>query len=327
MESRQISCNACGADEFAPQSTVDGWVIGQCRSCGLVFVNPAPFFGATDEFSEMSRAFEYTEYMHRPISPGILAFERQQLEANLADMSRWSRSGPGAQGRLRFLDIGCGSGAAVRAATDLGWEAIGIDIDPQLVRTGREQLNVDLRAVPILESGLPAGQFDFIKLRDVVEHLPNPREVLDHVRTLLAPGGVAPPRHPQRGRPGDPHAGAAAAPAHRGRDRPATPPPALLHARHPAADAAPGRAAPAGDVLDVAVRRALRHLAATWSARRRTRTCGPCGASATRSAWAPCSCAGRRTRRPMRWPDPRGEAGSAGGQACPRRHRCRGAPG
>ncbi len=190
MESRQISCNACGADEFAPQSTVDGWVIGQCRSCGLVFVNPAPFFGATDEFSEMSRAFEYTEYMHRPISPGILAFERQQLQANLADMSRWARPGQGAQGRLRFLDIGCGSGAAVRAATDLGWEAIGIDIDPQLVRSGREQLKVDLRAVPILESGLPAGQFDFIKLRDVVEHLPNPREVLDHVRTLLAPGGV-----------------------------------------------------------------------------------------------------------------------------------------
>jgi 2-polyprenyl-3-methyl-5-hydroxy-6-metoxy-1,4-benzoquinol methylase len=190
METRQIACNACGADRFAPLSTVDGWIIGQCRSCGLVFVNPAPFFDATDEFSEMSRAFEYTEYMHRPIGPEILAFERQQLQANLADMSRWARSGPGSQRRLQFLDIGCGSGAAVRAATDLGWEAIGIDIDPQLVRTGREQLKVDLRAVPILESGLPAGQFDFIKLRDVVEHLPNPREVLDHVRTLLTPGGV-----------------------------------------------------------------------------------------------------------------------------------------
>ena len=88
MESRWIGCNACGADQFAPISTVDGWTIGRCRACGLVFVNPTAFFGATDEFSEMSRAFEYTEYMHQRISPEILAFERQQLLANAQEVAR-----------------------------------------------------------------------------------------------------------------------------------------------------------------------------------------------------------------------------------------------
>jgi 2-polyprenyl-3-methyl-5-hydroxy-6-metoxy-1,4-benzoquinol methylase len=190
METRRIACNACGADEFAPVSTVGEWTIGRCRACSLVFVNPAPFFEATDEFSEMSRAFEYTEYMHQPISPEILAFERQQLLANARDMNRLMGGNSGSERRVRFLDIGCGSGASVRAASDLGWEATGIDIDPQLVQAGREQLSVDLRCVPILESGLPPGGYDFIKLRDVVEHLPNPLEVLVKVRELLAPGGV-----------------------------------------------------------------------------------------------------------------------------------------
>lgn len=190
METKRIPCNACGADRFSPLSTVDDWTIGRCRACGLVFVNPTPFFGATDEFSEMSRAFEYTEYMHQPISPEILAFERQQLLANARDMTRLTGGSPGSERRVRFLDIGCGSGASVKAASDLGWEAIGIDIDPQLIRAGQEQLKVDLRCVPILESGLPSGQFDFIKLRDVIEHLPNPLEVLVKVRELLAPGGV-----------------------------------------------------------------------------------------------------------------------------------------
>ena len=50
---------------------------------------------------------------------------------------------------------------------------------------------MDLRCVAILDSGLPAGSFDFVKLRDVIEHLPNPLEVLVKVRELLAPGGVA----------------------------------------------------------------------------------------------------------------------------------------
>jgi 2-polyprenyl-3-methyl-5-hydroxy-6-metoxy-1,4-benzoquinol methylase len=190
MEMRRIPCNACGADQFAPVSTVDDWTIGHCRACGLVFVNPAPFFQPTAEFSEMSRAFEYTEYMHQPISPEILSFERQQLLANASEMIRWTSGSSGSERRVRFLDIGCGSGASTRAASDLGWEAIGIDIDPQLIQEGREQLQVDLRCVPILESGLPPGQFDFIKLRDVIEHLPNPLEVLVKVRDLLAPDGV-----------------------------------------------------------------------------------------------------------------------------------------
>jgi 2-polyprenyl-3-methyl-5-hydroxy-6-metoxy-1,4-benzoquinol methylase len=187
---RPIACNACGADRFEPVSSVDGWTIGRCGACGLVYVNPAPFYAPTPAFSEMSRAFEYTEYMHQVVSPTILEFERRQLLANAGELATMARAAGESRGRLRFLDLGCGSGASVRGAMDLGWAAIGVDIDPELVREGRATLGADLRCVSIIESGLPAGTFDFIKLRDVVEHLPNPREVLATVRDLLAPGGV-----------------------------------------------------------------------------------------------------------------------------------------
>jgi 2-polyprenyl-3-methyl-5-hydroxy-6-metoxy-1,4-benzoquinol methylase len=190
METKWIPCDACGADRFEPLSTVGEWTIGKCGDCGLVFVNPAPFFEPTDEFSGISRAFEYTEYMHRPVTDAVLAFEREQLLANAGEVARWSKGRSATPGRLRFLDIGCGSGASVRAATDIGWDATGIDIDPQLVQEGRERLKVDVRCVPVLECGLPDGTFDFIKLRDVVEHLPNPLEVLVKVRELLAPNGT-----------------------------------------------------------------------------------------------------------------------------------------
>ena len=90
----------------------------------------------------------------------------------------------------RFLDVGCGSGSTVRAAADLGWEAAGIDIDARLVQLGRDKLNVDLRNSSLPESGFEANHFNFIRLRNVIGHLPNPYDVLVEARRLLVPGGI-----------------------------------------------------------------------------------------------------------------------------------------
>jgi 2-polyprenyl-3-methyl-5-hydroxy-6-metoxy-1,4-benzoquinol methylase len=90
----------------------------------------------------------------------------------------------------RMLDVGCGSGTSVRAAVDLGWNATGIDIDPELVELGRRQLEVDLRCCSIMEIEEPDDSFDFVRLRDVIEHLPNPFAALLRLRELLRPGGM-----------------------------------------------------------------------------------------------------------------------------------------
>ena len=55
-QTRQLACSACGSDQFAPISTVGDGRSDSNRACGLVLVNPAPSFRATDRFSEMSRA-------------------------------------------------------------------------------------------------------------------------------------------------------------------------------------------------------------------------------------------------------------------------------
>ncbi|WP_455208413.1 class I SAM-dependent methyltransferase [Kaarinaea lacus] len=179
------NCNACGADDFRELSTVNGWHIGECKRCSLIYLNPIPFFEPSDEFSEMSLDFQYTRFQYQ-ITEEILQHERRQFAQQIQEMEHFSgekiESG-------RFLDIGCGSGSAVRAAVDLGWEAVGVDIDPVLVRLGKEQLKVDVRCSPLLESGFEANQFHFIRLRDVIEHLPNPFDVLLEVKRLLLPGG------------------------------------------------------------------------------------------------------------------------------------------
>ena len=188
MQSRWISCNACGADAFQLLSSAGEWKIGKCKECGLVYLNPAPFFEPTSEFSEMSRGFQYTRYMHEPISPKIFAYEAEQLKTQQQEIARLTgKTLP----EVRYLDVGCGFGACVRAATDLGWKATGVDIDPELIREGVQQHGADLRCTPLLEAGFKDQSFNFIRMRDVIEHLPNPYESLLDIHRLLCPGGIA----------------------------------------------------------------------------------------------------------------------------------------
>jgi 2-polyprenyl-3-methyl-5-hydroxy-6-metoxy-1,4-benzoquinol methylase len=188
MQKRQISCNACGADAFQVLSTIGDWKIGKCSQCGLVYLNPAPFFEPDNEFSAMSKGFQYTRYMHEEISPRIFAHETGQLRRQEEQIGRLTGK---KFSLLRYLEVGCGSGASVRAAKDLGWKATGIDIDPELIATGVKQHGADLRCTPLLSAGLHEESYDFIRLRDVIEHLPNPYESLQKIHSLLRPEGIA----------------------------------------------------------------------------------------------------------------------------------------
>jgi predicted ATP-grasp superfamily ATP-dependent carboligase/2-polyprenyl-3-methyl-5-hydroxy-6-metoxy-1,4-benzoquinol methylase len=186
MEKKWIACNVCGVDQFKPVNCKDGWTIGRCQNCGLVYVNPTAVFKPDHEFSKISLGFQYTRFQSLNLSADIIEFEKRQLLENRALLEKLSES---SISDFRFLDVGCGSGASVRAAAELGWKAVGIDIDPELVEKGRAELQVDLRCTTLLDAHLEKEQFHFIRLRDVIEHLPNPYEVLMEIKHLLVPGG------------------------------------------------------------------------------------------------------------------------------------------
>lgn len=187
MQRDWISCNTCGADEYQVLNYVEEWTIGKCSRCNTVYVNPIPTFAPDNEFSEVSKEFQYTRFMHGEITPEILRHDSAQLQRHCAKIVELTgRIWP----QIRFLDVGCGSGASVKAATDAGWKATGVDLDPQLIASGKRQFDVDLRCTPLLDAAFPDASFDFVRLRDVIEHLPNPYAALLEIKRILAPGGV-----------------------------------------------------------------------------------------------------------------------------------------
>lgn len=87
----------------------------------------------------------------------------------------------------RWVDIGCGNGSLVTTATEYGFDAIGIDIRPEpvaaLVEHGYKALQGDAYGVQLQGA-------DVVSLADVLEHVPDPRALLWHIRKQVADGAV-----------------------------------------------------------------------------------------------------------------------------------------
>ena len=88
-----------------------------------------------------------------------------------------------------LLEIGCGSGAALRMMANRGWRVRGLDFDAQAVESARRKgLAVDLGDVRAQRYA--AQSFDAITMNHVIEHAHDPRSLLRECHRLLAPGGA-----------------------------------------------------------------------------------------------------------------------------------------
>lgn len=91
----------------------------------------------------------------------------------------------------KVLDAGCGYGGVLAALAEKSRlsEAIGIDVDAEMIRAGSGDAPKGMR----LEAGdffAVKGRFDLILLRDVLEHIVDVEGALAHAASLLNPGGL-----------------------------------------------------------------------------------------------------------------------------------------
>jgi len=86
-------------------------------------------------------------------------------------------------GELRLLDVGCATGRFVSIANGLGYQADGID--PYLPDDLEDGTLRKLAPEQVAESS-----YDIAVLLNVMEHLDEPRPMLQSIHRLLKPGGV-----------------------------------------------------------------------------------------------------------------------------------------
>ncbi|HTU96583.1 MAG TPA: class I SAM-dependent methyltransferase [Solirubrobacteraceae bacterium] len=91
----------------------------------------------------------------------------------------------------RLVEVGPAVGGFAAVMQDAGYDTSAIEMDADCCRFLREVVRV-----PVDETDDPAralaagGPYDVIAMWHVIEHLPNPRQVLEAAAAALAPGGV-----------------------------------------------------------------------------------------------------------------------------------------
>lgn len=138
--------------------------------------------------------------MRPPTSTTTLAHYEQRADAfwegtrehdvrqNIEELLRHLEGEP----PFRILDFGCGPGRDLKAFTELGHEAVGLDGAPSFARMAREYSGCEVIEQDFLALDLPRERFDGIFANASLFHVPAtelPR-VLGQLHAALEPRGV-----------------------------------------------------------------------------------------------------------------------------------------
>ncbi len=179
------SCPTCDSEAFQKELEKDYMTIVKCNKCNLVYTNPIfdekryKEIYRSKEYQELSKDYDNESHEYRLERFG---FERVDI------LGKYIRKSKGNQ-TINYLDVGCSTGFVVEAAQSRDWEAVGIDLNPEAIRFGR------LRGLNLLNNSLDEltferNSFDVISAFDVLEHLSNPREILEQAVEYLTVGGI-----------------------------------------------------------------------------------------------------------------------------------------
>lgn len=192
-------------DYEKPSETL--YSLQRCQDCELVFENPRPTLEELPEFYSNENYYSYIELEKKKTQKiGLLERLRHYLfEKTLAYYYGKKRNlgnalcawvGKGRFGALpknvtigKILDIGCGDGVFLDVVKKFGWEPYGVEINADAAKRANEA-GLKVHTGDLLSAHYEPNTFDLIRMWSVLEHTPNPNEVLKKIVEILKPGGV-----------------------------------------------------------------------------------------------------------------------------------------
>ncbi len=179
-----MTCRACDAT-LGPWRTVASpepglagrrYELRRCEACGTaVTIDPGP---RAEDLHDSGAYRAGTPRLHGAALPALRMFDARRLA-----LLRRLAVPP-----ARVLDAGAGQGRFVAAARAAGYDAFGIEP----ARRGLERahaLGAPVQGVTIEEADIPPASLDAVTLWHVLEHVDDPRGVLERIAAWLRPGG------------------------------------------------------------------------------------------------------------------------------------------
>ena len=165
-------CPACGQTTAQSLGQKNGFDILGCRRCGTLYTACLP---------ASSGVMDYDDY-YGPANLSAPDFVQHQIDRIVGGFARYRRTG-------RFLDVGFGAGLLLEAAGRAGWDAEGVEVSRPAVEHAAG-LGLKVFHGELAEARYPDACFDVVAAVEILEHVADPRALVEEIARILRPGGL-----------------------------------------------------------------------------------------------------------------------------------------
>lgn len=191
-------CGTQGARTILWKDTITGWERARCHHCSMISVYPVPSsedimnFYRKEGRKELSIIKKYRSFLLEVLDSSVERCKQLPTYREVTDWGAdfsWTEFEESIQEPKSSLDIGCSAGRTVAMFQKMGWSAHGIDLDPEAIQFGQSH-GLRVRSSSIGDLISNREKYHLITLIDVIEHVVDPKQLLEEIKQLMTPGAV-----------------------------------------------------------------------------------------------------------------------------------------
>ena len=174
-------CPICSSKDRELRFSRFGIDIMQCLECTVGYSSEFPV-----DLDDVYNADEYLPIAKADYLTNV-SYRKSRFGRERIDLIGHFLNKPPEKASL--LDIGCGTGWFLECAKEAGYAVTGQELSQDLAKLTQDRTGQNILSLPITD--IPyEPQYDVISMFDVLEHLPNPAEVLTHIHRLIKSDGM-----------------------------------------------------------------------------------------------------------------------------------------
>ena len=178
---KERNCPSCNSKNKSTVCKKDGLRIVKCKNCELIFVSP------TFDYEHYINLYKKTEYQKitKKLSEKSHNYRRKRFGIERINiLNKFLKKNK----KHSVLEIGSSTGFFIEEARNVGWKTLGLELNPSAVsfaqKRGLNVQNKDFLKTKFNE------KFDIICAFDVLEHLIDPKKIIEKAYKNLKKGGL-----------------------------------------------------------------------------------------------------------------------------------------
>ena len=152
--------------------------IVQCTSCSFYYISPKL------DLTSAEWQILYDDEYFEPMTNWHFIKREQDLSQRFNNLNKFT-----SHKVKRFLDVGCGEGYGLIKAANMGWESYGIDISDLRIPEAKAD-KINFVQSDLISAKFQENYFDCVYVDSVLEHVPNPLELLCELKRITSKGGT-----------------------------------------------------------------------------------------------------------------------------------------